>query len=384
MEEIEISKNDELVMKLLHYFITEQGYNPIVLHGAKNEIWLENLQGSYKVVRIVTNYIHNDEQLNFDLFRTKQIMKRIKKKTLSFHMNTLSIFLNLGDNVKLQPFEHIPGVDSAKIDNILDLKKYDYIMSEFPDITEQNNFEEKGAELFMKITKDITEKNEIENSHAEDVFQKKTPIVTYFLIAVNIVIFFAMYLFGEGSYHVSTLLKFGALQSDLVASGDYYRLLTSAFVHIGALHLFVNMYSLYIIGGQLENFLGRMKFLIVYCASAIFGALLSSAFSSAVSAGASGAIFGLLGSLLYFGYHYRVYLGNVMRSQIIPIILLNLFIGFVTPGIDNAAHIGGLIGGTLITMAIGIKYKSSRSEKINGWILTAIVAIFLIYLVFFR
>lgn len=384
MEEIEISKNDEVVMKLLHYFITEQGYNPIVLHGAKNEIWLENLQSSYKVVRIVTNYIHNDEQLNFDLFRTKQIMKRIKRKTLSLQMNTLSIFLNLGDNVELKPFEHIKGVDSAKIGTILDLKKYDYIMSEFPDITEQNNFKEKGAELFMKITKDITEKNEVENSHAEDVFQKKTPFVTYCLIAINVLVFFAMYIFGEGSYHVNTLLNFGALQSGLVVGGDYYRLVTAAFVHIGALHLFVNMYSLYIVGGQLENFLGKTKYLIVYLVSAIIGSLLSCVFSESVSAGASGAIFGLLGSLLYFGYHYRIYLGNVMKSQIIPIILLNLFIGFSIPGIDNAAHIGGLIGGTLITMALGIKYKSSNSEKINGWILTVILVSFLIYLVFFR
>lgn len=384
MEEIEISKNDELVMKLLHYFITEQGYNPIVLHGAKNEIWLENLQGSYKVVRIVTNYIHNNEQLNFDLFRTKQIMKRIKRKTLTLRMNALSIFLNLGDNVELQSYEHIIGVDSAKIDSILDLKKYDYIMNVFPDITEHNEFKEEGPELFMKITKDITERNELENSHAEDVFQKKLPVITYGLIAINVCIFFAMYLFGEGSYHVATLLKFGALQKDFVIAGDYYRLITAAFVHIGLLHLVVNMYSLYVIGGQLENFLGRTKYLIVYIVSAIVGSLLSCVFSSYVSAGASGAIFGLLGSLLYFGYHYRIFLGNVMKSQIIPIILLNLGIGFIVSGIDNAAHIGGLVGGTLMTMALGIKYKSTNSEKVNGWILFSMVVAFLVYLLFFR
>ena len=103
-----------------------------------------------------------------------------------------------------------------------------------------------------------------------------------------------------------------------------------------------------------------------------------------VSVGASGAIFGLLGSLLYFGYYYRVYLGNLIHSQIIPVILLNLCIGFLTPGIDNAAHIGGLIGGVLSTMAVGLKYKSKKSDRINGVILTVIFISFLVYLGFFR
>ena len=74
---ITLSKNDEIVMKLIHYFITEKGYNPIVLHGAKDEIWLENTEEDYQIVRIVTNYIHNNEQLNFDIYRTKQIMKQM-------------------------------------------------------------------------------------------------------------------------------------------------------------------------------------------------------------------------------------------------------------------------------------------------------------------
>ena len=80
METITMSKNDELIMKLLHYFVTEQNYSPIVLKGAQNEIWLENLESNYKIVRLVSNYIHNDEQMEMDLFRTEQIMNKIKKK----------------------------------------------------------------------------------------------------------------------------------------------------------------------------------------------------------------------------------------------------------------------------------------------------------------
>ena len=83
-----------------------------------------------------------------------------------------------------------------------------------------------------------------------------------------------------------------------------------------------------------------------------------------------------------FGYHYRVYLGQTLRTQILPLIFANLVYGFIISGIDNFAHIGGLIGGALITMALGVKYKSTKSEMINGAIVTAILTSFLIYMAF--
>lgn len=382
MEEFVINKNDELVMKLLHYFITEKNYNPIVLHGAKDEIWLENMENdSYEIVRIVTNYIHNDEQLNFDLFRTKQITKRIKKKTFSFNMDVLSIFVNLGDSVNINNvnMEHI---DCASVKNIKDLKKYDFIMRNYPSITIDTDFKEKGMNLFMKITSDINKKNEEENIKANDIFKKKKPYVTYGIIALNIIVFILMYIFGNGSYDVNTLIDFGALHSSLVKEGDIYRLLTCSFIHIGLLHLFFNMYALYIIGPQLESFYGKVKYLIIYLFSAVMGSLFSCLFTNGVSAGASGAIFGLFGALLYFGYHYRVYLGSVIRSQIIPLLIFNFALGFMLSGIDVSSHIGGLIGGILMSMTLGVKYKSSNSEKINGTIITIIFTIFMLYLLF--
>lgn len=384
METTIIEKNDELVMKLLHYFITEKSYNPIILHGAKNEIWLENLDEDYKIIRIVTNYIHNDDQFEFDIFRTKQIVKRIKKKTFSLSLNTLSIFLNLGENVHFNADNFHDNLIAVDVKDINDLNKYKSITKYFPDITASTDFKEDGLNLFLKLTKEINEKNQEENIKAEDVFSQKRPIITYILIAINIIIFILMYVLGSGSEDAYTLIKFGANVPELIKSGEYYRLLTSTFLHIGIFHLLCNNYALYIIGSQLESFLGKTKFLIVYLISAVCGNLLSLIFTSGISAGASGAIFGLLGSLLYFGYYYRVYLGNLIHSQIIPIILLNLCIGFITPGIDNAAHIGGLIGGILSTMAVGLKYKSKKSDKINGIILTAIFIIFLVYLGFFK
>lgn len=382
MAEMTVNKSDELVMKLLHYFITEQGYNPIVLHGAKDEIWLENLDKEYKIIRIVTNYIHNDEQLNFDLFRTSQIMGRIKKKTLSLKINALSLFLNLGDNVHLEKGE-ADNIKIANIQNAKDIKKYQFITDIFPSITKISKSKEVGVDLFMKLTGEINKKSEQDAAKAENVFKIKTPNITYILIGINLIVYLLMYILGKGAYDNATLVNFGALVGSYVKQGELWRLITAGFIHIGIFHLMFNMYALYIIGQQIESFYGKTKYLAIYFGSLIIASLLSMLFHvDVISAGASGAIFGLLGALLYFGYHYRIYLGTVIRSQILPIIILNLSLGFVLPGIDNAAHIGGLIGGILLSMAVGVKFKSKKVDIINGVVLTTIFTLFLIFMNF--
>ncbi|MEG0826372.1 MAG: rhomboid family intramembrane serine protease [Bacilli bacterium] len=377
----QINKIDEIVMKLLHYFIVEQEYDPIVLHGAQNEIWLSKMNSSYKIVRIITNYIHNDEQFDFDFFRTKQILKKIKQKTFSLNMNTLNIFLNLGDNVH---FENIKqkNITSAYINSINDLKKYNFIIDNFPDITKETEFKEKGNALFLKITNDLNEKSIKESKTVEKIFKMKKPFITYGIIALNILIFIAMYVFGNGSQDVVTLIKFGANYRGTIINGEFYRLITCAFLHIGIIHIVFNLYSLYIIGPQLESYFGKIKYIVIYLFSAITASLMSIIFTESISAGASGALFGLLGALLYFGYHYRVYLGGVLKSQIIPLIAINLLFGFTMSGIDNAAHIGGLIGGFLIAMGVGVEGKSKKSEIINGIIMSAIYIGFLFFMAF--
>ena len=132
------------------------------------------------------------------------------------------------------------------------------------------------------------------------------------------------------------------------------------------------------IGSMVEGYYGRKKFSVIYLVSAITGSLLSIAMNDVPSIGASGAIFGLLGSLLYFGYHYRVYFGSVILARIIPVIIINLGLGFMLDGVDKFAHIGGLSGGLLISKALGINSKDKKSDKVNGIILTGIYVIFLV------
>lgn len=371
-----IDEKNLIVMKLLHYFITEQNYNPIILQGAENEIWLENMDSDYKIVRIVSNHIHNDEQFKFDMFKTKHVVKKIKKKTLTFNMNVLTIFTDISDFLHL---ENSKNYDCIYITDEKDIKKYSFVTEQFPDILSKLKFTEKGMELFMKITSDINKKNKKDQVQAEDIFKPKKPIVTTVLIVLNILIYLFMILTNN---YQTFIYLFSTYGPSIIVNGEFYRLITAAFLHGSIFHLLFNCYSLYVIGSQIESFMGKSKYLIIYLFSAICGGLLSILLNDAASIGASGAIFGLLGSVLYFGYHYRVYLGTVIRSQIIPLIVLNLLVGFMNSGIDNFAHIGGLIGGVLITSAVGVKYKSSKSEIINGIILSIIFISFMIVLAF--
>lgn len=376
--EIMQDNKNVIVMKLLHYFITEKNYNPIILQGVENEIWLENLNEDYKVIRIVSGYIHNDEQFDFDKFKTKRILKKIRKKTLSLKMNVLSIFLNLGDNVTEDLSEN-PDALCIKVTEEEDIDKNEVLTKVFPDLTKKLSFTERGMELFMKITNDIEKHNQDDAKKVENVFKMKKPIITYSLVIINILMYIIPILFGV----YETILDKYSIYGPAVRAGQYYRLITGTFIHANIFHLFFNCYALAILGSQLESFLGKPKYLVVYLFSAVIGSLFSVTFAgNYYSIGASGAIFGLMGSLVYFGYHYRVYLGNVIKSQIIPLILMNLGIGFLVPGIDNSAHIGGLLGGALITVALGVKNKSSNFEKINGIVVTILFLAFVIYMAF--
>lgn len=377
MEEIVFKSDDLIVMGLINYFIAEKDYNPMIVHGADNEIWLENLSEEYKIIRIVSHHIHNKEQLDFDKFKLNKIVKQVKMKTLLLKVKVLNIYTDIeDDNILTKDDVHVTS--EKDIDN-------PKLTKSFPDIVEKTKKKDNDIEYIMKVSDNINRTNENKSRMAEKLFSFKKPTATYSLILICILIFILMYILGNGSEDTYTLLKFGANLDALTKNGQYYRLFTSMFLHIGIIHLLCNMYSLYIIGREVEIVFTKKKYLIIYLLSGIAGSILSLAFNhNTVCAGASGAIFGLLGALLYFGYYYRAYLGASVTRSILPVVIINLIIGFASTGIDNAAHIGGLVGGILIAMAVGVPDKSNKVSRINGIILSIIYFMFIIYLSFFR
>ena len=185
------------------------------------------------------------------------------------------------------------------------------------------------------------------------------PIVTWILLGLIIAVFIAETLAG-GSTSTEVLVRMGAKVTPLIAAGEYWRLFTCMFLHIGIMHLLFNGYALIAIGTEVERLFGSGRFLAIYLLSGLFGSLASYAFSVNLAAGASGAIFGLIGALAAFFALHRERLGSWGQRRLANIaflIALNLFLGFTQRGIDNLAHIGGLLSGAALGWALAPRYR---------------------------
>lgn len=372
---IKINKKDDTILKILHFFITEEEYKPVIINGLQNEIWLENMEKDLKLIRININYIHNNEQLNNDTYKAINIMKSIKKNTLSFKMTMLNLLLDTGDTVKVE--DNIKNIETIKIGKIGDFKRNKFINEFFPNIKNTKLSDKSNPTEFFKLTEDMNKTTLKNEKKLSKIFSPKKPIGSYVLIAINVLMFIVC-LFSS-----STLTTSLANNYIFVQNGEWYRIFTCMFMHAGIMHLAFNMYALFVLGPQVERYYGTKKFIFIYLISGLLGSLFSCVFMSAnsYSVGASGAIFGLLGSIGYFTYNYRASLQGLLRSPIIPVILMNLLIGFITPGIDISAHIGGLIGGILASMAIGLGDKHRKGDEINGIIVLILMSIAMVYFI---
>lgn len=376
MNKMSISKEDTLVMKLIHYFVTNEDYRPIVVHGVQNEIWLENLDNDIPLIRINSNYIHNEEQLMSDLRKVEVIRKTIKKKTYSFRSKVLNLLMNTRDEVTLTEEENVLSI---KVKNITELKKNKFINDYFPNFKEKVVSKNNGIVDVLEMTEELNKKTIKEDNELAKIFLKKDqPIVTYSIILLNIIVFmlslldYNMIINCFANYYVN------------VKNGEIYRLLTACFVHVNFLHIFFNMYALYYIGPMVEKYYGKLKYLLIYLGSGIMGSLFSVVLSNNVSIGASGAIFGLFGSMLYFGYKYRATLDGFVRSGIIPVLFINLILGFIVPNIDVYGHIGGLVGGLLLSYIVGVYRKCKKKNTINGLIIITILIASLSYMLIIK
>ncbi|HSF43145.1 MAG TPA: rhomboid family intramembrane serine protease [Thermoanaerobaculia bacterium] len=173
------------------------------------------------------------------------------------------------------------------------------------------------------------------------------------LLLVAIVAIFGLQIWGETSG--TDLVALGANERTSVLAGQYWRLLTSMFLHGGFLHLALNAWGLYQLGTLFESWLGSTRMLGTYFVSGIAGSVASIVWTQMPSVGASGAIFGLLGALIAFLLKRHEALspqGKSILSQLVMWAVINVFIGASTPGIDNAAHLGGCAAGFLIGLLL--------------------------------
>ena len=223
--------------------------------------------------------------------------------------------------------------------------------------------------------------------------REASPIVTWTLLTANIALWLLTYAAG-GADNPDVLLDFGAMFGPLIASGEYWRLLTAMFLHAGLPHLAFNCFALFIFGPQVERAYGRFNFSVIYLLAGLTGSVASYLLNSiSIGVGASGAIFGVIGALAAFLLVQRRVFGEMSRSTLYGLAVMlgiNLVYGLITPGIDNWAHLGGLAAGFALGWALAPKLHvvapsigaspvvvGSGTRLGRWWVVPALVALLL-------
>ncbi len=191
--------------------------------------------------------------------------------------------------------------------------------------------------------------------------------VTRILLGVNVVIFALIFLSRDGGRGFG---RFVMSPFDIAFSGEYYRLLSSTFLHAEPLHIMFNMYALLLLGDTVERQLGRWRYIALYFAAGLAGSAASYAFSLNGGIGASGAIFGLFGALFVIQKRMRA-----DTSQLVVVLLLNLGIALVFPNIDWRAHVGGLVAGAVITAGYVYLGRGATRAPLHAAVVAVVVVV---------
>ena len=211
------------------------------------------------------------------------------------------------------------------------------------------------------------------------------PFITYTILGITILIFLGMELTG-GSQSQQVLLSWGAMKkSYIVELHQYWRFFTPMFLHIGWMHIILNMITLYYVGAQVEVVYGHGRYLLIYLLSGLMGNFVSFAFGAqnSISAGASTAIFGLFGALIVLGIQFK---GDRIISNMVQryamFIAINLFFNLFSSSVDLLGHIGGLLGGMLTGYFIAVP-KRPEKGNIHLRIIACMIFVFIMVVCFF-
>lgn len=199
---------------------------------------------------------------------------------------------------------------------------------------------------------------------------KRNPeaICTIVLISINIFVFLILSFSGNTEDAVFMLMHGAMYEPYITVKHEYYRIITSMFLHFGINHIMNNMVMLGALGWNLEKEIGKIRFTVIYMLSGIGANIFSMWWNimcgeNHVSAGASGAIFGLMGALFHVAVSNHGRVGRLSGKGLLMMIILSLYFGFTTVGVDNFAHIGGLIFGFCLSM---MTYKAPSYGEFNG------------------
>ena len=363
------NREDYIFWRLADYFISNQGYRVIQLFENNKELWLEKIENKKApIVRLLRQDLDWSNSLQRDIEFTATNGERVRKQLGRREIMVVNIYISQFPPVDEYEFRlaksfFFPEGNKTEVSSFLitsgEYEKGFQLLSERLDslITFQINDEytEQDVESQKKKTLGYAVKKA---KKEKEFFTNGKPFFTYIFIFIQLAMFLLLEMQG-GSTDTSTLIKFGAKFNPYIYEGEWWRFFAPIFLHIGFLHLAMNTMGLYFLGTEVERIFGNARFLFIYLFAGGTGFIASFIFSANISAGASGAIFGCFGALLYICLIYPKLFFRTMGPSVIAVLVFNLIFGFSVSGIDNAGHLGGLAGGFL---AAGIMHFPKQKK----------------------
>ncbi|MEH7111920.1 rhomboid family intramembrane serine protease [Neobacillus niacini] len=364
-------KADYIFWRLAYFLISEQGYRIIQLFENQKELWLEKVENKkvpiIRLLRVDLDWSNSMQRdIEFTAANGEKVRKQIGRGELSVVNIYISQFPPVDDyEYRLEnPYVFPQGKKTIVGSVLLTSDQYESGLKVLSEKLEQEvslPINNEYSEQEVESQKNVTLASAMQKAKKEkEIFTNGKPFFTYFFIIIQIIIFLVLELQG-GSTNTSTLIKFGAKFNPYIYEGEWWRFITPIFLHIGFLHLAMNSLALYFLGPAVERIFGNARFLFIYLFAGVSGVIASFIFSPNISAGASGAIFGCFGALLYFALIYPKLFFRTMGSSVITVLIFNLIFGFTVSIVDNAGHLGGLAGGFL---AAGIMHFPKKKKPI--------------------
>ncbi|OZU89966.1 rhomboid family intramembrane serine protease [Virgibacillus indicus] len=382
-------KEQYILYQIADDLVKNNQFDVLHINEKEDEIWLEKFENkASKVIRLVHKGFDWKNHLKRDILQVFQKAHSMRR-------------LLAGKNIELHNVyvaAHAPVDDWEALKKPMFLKEKTQIkMNVYYFAESEEDYKNEKERLFSSIglplyeSSEVPSELEIENKvptlkkslietqrnkqkEMEDIFGFAKPFLIYILLAINVLIFILLETNG-GSGSIETLIEFGAKYNPaIIEEGEWWRIVSSMFLHIGFLHLFMNMLAVYYLGALAERIYGSWRFLIIYFLAGIGGGLASFAFSPHVSAGASGALFGLFGALLFFGLIYKKIFFQTMGKNILLLIVINIVIGFTIPQIDMGAHLGGLIAGFIASAIVHLPKKRAFLKQFIAFVMFFVLA----------
>ncbi|WP_369689636.1 rhomboid family intramembrane serine protease [Neobacillus niacini] len=363
------NKEDYLFWRLAYFFVSEQGYRIVQLFDNQKELWLERLENKKApIIRLLRQDLDWSNTMQRDIEFTASNGEKVRKQLGRGELSILNVYISQYPPVDEYEFRLVrpfifPQSNKTSVSSVLITR--DQYEEGFKTLSTRIESEvsfpvhEEYSEQDVNAQKKATLDFAIQSARKEkEIFTNGKPFFTYFFMTIQVAVFLLLELQG-GSTNTSTLIKFGAKFNPYIYDGEWWRFITPIFLHIGFLHLAMNTLALYFLGPAVERIFGNLRFLLIYLFAGISGVIASFIFSPNISAGASGAIFGCFGALLYFALIYPKLFFRTMGPSVITVLVFNLIFGFTVSIVDNAGHLGGLAGGFL---AAGIVHFPKKKK----------------------